>query len=357
VHRILWLSNETPDVAGQGGQRRQYFHVAALAEAGHRVTVASLDGPQSHASVAELAHVVRLPSRHRRLLPGRRGDSATDALFSGSHDRVVLAHTESWPTWRDKLAAVRAPLLVDMHNVLSAWHRRQGRSGEATRWARVEAEIARRADAVAVCSERERAALESHPPPTLVLEHGISPREWTHAPTPGAEPVVKLFGNWDWAPNRAGLTWFLEQVWPRVRTEVSIRCEVAGDGTDGLPGPDGLTFTGRVESVPQFLSGAWVVAVPVLDGVGAPVKYAESLAAGVPVIATESAVPGHRDWPGLVSDDADTWVSWIRQVAADPLPHRGRAQEVATRVRTQLSWTRASAPLAGWIENPGGFPT
>ena len=32
--RVLWLSNETPDRHGQGGQRRQYFQIAALVAAG-----------------------------------------------------------------------------------------------------------------------------------------------------------------------------------------------------------------------------------------------------------------------------------------------------------------------------------
>lgn len=350
--RVLWLSNETPDVHGQGGQRRQYFQVAAAVGAGHTVTVASLDGPQSHESVSRLAEAVRLPSRYRRLLPGRRRDRATNALFSRSFDRVVVAHTESWLTWRDALVDSTQPVLVDMHNVRSAWYAAQGRHREAQHWAQVEAEIARQARAITVCSERELAALPLRARATFVLEHGVAPEEWPIDPSAALAPVIKLFGNWDWAPNRAGLQWFVHEVWPRLSHATDVRCHIAGTGADhggSTPG-ERLSFLGRVESVPRFLSTAWIVAIPVLQGMGAPVKFAEALASGAPVVGTRDAVPAHGDWAALVSDDADDWVSWVTEVVANPNPHRVRSLRAREHTLSDLSWSRVSQPLLDWMD-------
>ena len=49
-------------------------------------------------------------------------------------------------------------------------------------------------------------------------------------PPPG-QAVMKLFGNWDWDPNRKGLTWFLDQVAVRAGAGTGITIEVAGRGT------------------------------------------------------------------------------------------------------------------------------
>src|SRR3954471_5115816 len=89
--RLLWLSKETPDRNGQGGQRRQFFQIELLRAAGAHVTVATPAGDQSDASIGELAEVVRF--RRRRLVRMPSPDPVR--IASGGFDRMVLAHAES----------------------------------------------------------------------------------------------------------------------------------------------------------------------------------------------------------------------------------------------------------------------
>lgn len=365
MQRILWLSNETPDPGGQGGQRRQFFQIRELAEAGHPVTVATLAGPQSDQSVRQLAEVARLPSPGRRFLPGRRPDRETKALFRQPFDRVIVAHTESWTTWRREILAQDAPVLLDMHNVLSAWHASQSHSREAHRWARVEDEIVRRTAAVAVCSARERDRLRpsgsrsagDRAAAVVVLAHGVDPKEWALGPVPGPRPTIKLFGNWGWGPNRAGLEWFLAEVWPRLSAVPGLRCEVAGAGAQAGSVDPRLSFVGRVEDVHRFLSDAWVVGVPVREGVGAPVKYAEALVTGVPVVATDDGAPLHREWAALVSDDPTEWTRRISEIVARPDRARAAAAAVRQAALVDLSWHGVSRPLVDWVVDPCAQPS
>ena len=89
-----------------------------------------------------------------------------------------------------------------------------------------------------------------------------------------------------------------------------------------------MPFVGRVDDVSTFLADAWVVGVPVMLGVGAPVKYAEALAAGVPVVATTDGAAGAeppRVTGALVSDDPPAWAGWIERSVRDPGPARAAA--------------------------------
>ena len=352
---VLWYSNETPDVHGQGGQRRQYFQVRSLVEAGHDVTVVSLAGDQDDTSIRSLTEVRRLPGpgRWARVPAQLHRDRATAYFDTLPADRVVVAHIESWLHLRRRRIGLRRPRLLDLHNVFSTWYDAQERRRTGVRWRRLEVAAARAFDAVSVCSERERAAFaRSTGHDSIVAPHGIEPSEWAPEPQPRARPVLKLFGNWDWDPNRDGLAWFLDRVMPLARATTGIEVQVAGRGTEALTPPDGVTFVGRVDDVPTFLADAWVVGLPVMLGVGAPVKYAEALVTGVPLaVTTDGAAGTAQAAPGvLVSDDAEAWARWIEQVVREPDRFRAAARERRTRVLAEQSWARTTEPLRRWVE-------
>ena len=354
---VLWYSNETPDRGGQGGQRRQYFQIQSLVEAGHDVTVVSLAGDQDDTSIRSLTEVRRLPGlgRWARVPPQRRRDHASGFFDAIRRDRVVVAHIESWLHLRRRRISLRRPQLLDLHNVFSAWHESQGQRRPSARWRRLELAAAREFDAVSVCSERERTAFQSSTGrDAIVVQHGVDPDEWTPTPCPRPRPVMKLFGNWDWDPNRDGLAWFLDRVVPLTTAATGISVEVAGRGTEGMAAPDGVRFVGRVPDVPTFVADAWVVGLPVRLGVGAPVKYAEALATGVPLVATTDGAAGSEpgEAPGLlVSDDPAAWARWIERVVGDPERPRAAASERRALTLAEHSWDRVTEPLREWVEH------
>jgi glycosyltransferase involved in cell wall biosynthesis len=114
----------------------------------------------------------------------------------------------------------------------------------------------------------------------------------------------------------------------------------------------GVTFVGRVADVPAFLSDAWVVGVPVVRGVGAPVKLTEAMATGVPVLATVDGAGGAPcEAAGMrVSDDAGAWVDWIEQVVGRPDGPRADARERRVRTLADQSWSQTTRPLCQWLE-------
>lgn len=239
---------------------------------------------------------------------------------------------------------------MDLHNVYGVGDPAQ---------AELERELTDRADLVLVCSDLERQRLLSVLGPdssalaqdrVRVLPHGIDPAEWQAEPDPSPTPVVRLFGSWGWRPNGEGLRWFLDRVWPSVHAaEPTIRCEVAGTGPVGDL-PAGAYAVGRVADLAAWLAQAWLVAVPVRDGLGAPVKLAEALATGVPVIATTEAASAQRWAPGYVGDTPEEWTRWILETVRRPTEARRDARSSRRAVLADGTWARVAASLVTWVD-------
>ena len=351
MRATLWLSVEVPDQFGQGGQRRQYHQIAALTELGRRIVVACPAGAQDDASIAALTEVVR-PVLH---VKGRRVPGATRRFArlvrSPRWDAIVLSHQDS--VWLLPEGSV-APVLLDVHNAMSAWLLSRDLPEQAEQHRQLEARAIARADGVMVCSDVERARLiEQHPdaaPRTFTAPLGIDPGEWPDRAYSRSAPLIALFGGWAWEPNRRGLDWFVGEVWPRLVALVpDARCRIAGTGLDAaLALPAGVEFVGKVPSLADFTAEATVVAVPVIDGVGAAMKFAEALATGAAVIATPDAASAFPGAQARVSSDPAEWATWIVERLArrgsEPAPAAARAQVLAER-----TWTECAAPIENWL--------
>lgn len=340
--KVLWLSNETPDPGGQGGQRRQYFLIREVLAAGHAIQVCTLEGDQDHREIAALTRVFRTRPRWRGRVPRLRHQLLLRNLSRRPWDAVVVAHTESWPTFGATAVASSSRVWADLHNVLGV-----NDQGDQSEWYEVEKAICRSVDVVSVCSDQERDRLRAQQGSTAarieVMPHGVDPQEWRATRAPSSQPVVKMFGNWAWAPNTRGITWFLTQVWPFLDVP-KARLEIAGSGLEGVELPVGASFVGRVPRLDAWVSDAWAVAVPVVGGIGAPVKYLEALASRAPVLATPDGAPAARDHAHIVSEEAVVWIDALRLLL------QPRMAPMTTSVNTDdFSWKRAATPLVHWL--------
>ncbi|MGW4929228.1 glycosyltransferase family 4 protein [Agromyces sp. NPDC004153] len=356
--RVLWLSNETPDVAGQGGQRRQYFQIRELSRAGVAVDAITLAGPQDDASLRAIADVRRV-RRHRRFgIPDPVGRSIiARAVRDTGYDGIVIAHLDSWAMVERPMASAGARVLVDLHNVLSAWSEREGDHAGAVAFERIERTVLGRVDAVAVCSAAEGRRLGAGGAARrIVLPHGIDTAEWPEPGTPMGTPAVGAIGNWDWEPNRHGIEWFVRTVWPIVVARVPhAEFVVAGAGLRAaLADAPGVRYLGRIEHREDLIARVDAIAVPVLDGVGAPVKYGEALASGRAVLATPDGASAHPDAPAFVSSDPAAWaeaiVAWFSdRAAAATIGAESRRYALA-----ELTWGRTTRPLVAWVRDASG---
>lgn len=150
---------------------------------------------------------------------------------------------------------------------------------------------------------------------------------------PRAERHTAIFvANFTYAPNRNGLSFLLDEVFPRVWAELpDAKVMLVGAGLDDLPISDPrVERLGFVDDLRQSYAQATCVVVPLLQGGGTPLKLIEGLSYGLPVIATSRAVARLAVRNGehcLIADGPDafaTALSHVLQGGAPDLGNRGR---------------------------------
>lgn len=133
-----------------------------------------------------------------------------------------------------------------------------------------------------------------------------------------------FLGRLDWEPNRQGLIWLLDRVWPEVhRRRPDLELTVAGSHCPGALrrrlNSEPINFLGEVEDVGKLYEQCGASLVPIFFGGGTRVKAIESVAHGRALISTELGLEGlglvaGRDY--LAAQSEEEW----RKVLAELNP-------------------------------------
>jgi glycosyltransferase involved in cell wall biosynthesis len=100
----------------------------------------------------------------------------------------------------------------------------------------------------------------------------------------------------DYAPTREGIAWFIEKVWPSVKSAIpSARLRLVGKDADGetrLRGVD-IDRLGWVDDVGTEIASWSAMIIPIRQGGGTRIKIAEGFARRCPVISTRFGAYGY----------------------------------------------------------------
>lgn len=142
-----------------------------------------------------------------------------------------------------------------------------------------------------------------------------------------------FLGKMDWAPNKDGLKWFLEEIWPEVdTTRFELQIVGSGDSSWGLElfKAPGVKFFGFVKDLEAVYAECDFSIIPIRYGSGTRIKVIESISKNVPIVSTEMGVQGS----GLVDYfRAETKEDWIKVINALDIK---QGKEVAQRAFNQL---------------------
>ena len=154
-------------------------------------------------------------------------------------------------------------------------------------------------------------------PEIVSLPIGIAPQaEAKLAEFIQGSPRRLLFvGRLDWPPNRDGLRWLLENVWPKAMQKApDLELTIIGSGAGEWLKPyshlPGIRFLGRVESVAPYYAQSLASIVPIFFGSGTRVKVIESSLNYRPCISTAIGVEGIGMAPGVHYFRAETEDEW-----------------------------------------------
>lgn len=186
-------------------------------------------------------------------------------------------------------------------------------------------------------------------------------------PQPTAPPQVErivFVGGEHHAPNRDGIDWFVDQVWPETRARnPEAELIVVGRWHQPKPWPAGVSYPGVIaeEALDSLLATARVGIAPLRFGAGMKRKTLHYLSHGLPVVGTSFAVEGLESDPtGSVAGvlPAETASEWVRAIASltDPDLWMRLSRQGHRYVNEAFSTQRFLAGLARVLNEAGPRP-
>ena len=275
-----------------------------------------------------------------------------------------VLHVAGWNLARlaDELPALpRVVTAIDANYInyqaksdLGSFLRRWAYSREAERVARFERSAYRGFSSVVVVTWEDAEALRRLDPtlPLEVAPNGVDAREFAPRPDIAPEPgLIVMTGAMQWGPNTAAATFLAREVFPLVQAaHPEARLALVGrrPGTQvrALSELEGVTVTGDVPDIRDWLWRAQVFACPMLSGTGIKNKLLEALACGVPSVATQLACQGTtvaHDRELLIAETAEGIASEIVRLFDEPGLRQRLSAAGREHVIARHSWAAVAA--------------
>lgn len=229
---------------------------------------------------------------------------------------VYRAHNYETELWEQCVSRARTPFTKVFFRIQTALVRH------------FEGALARRVNAVIPVSEEDATRfgmLAPQTPRDLALIGMDFPMESELSPVPETAGLNLLFlGRLDWLPNRAGLEWFLQNVWDTVSAKrPNLSLTIAGMGDSSWLAPwksrSGIRFLGEVAKVAPLYQDATLAIAPLFQGSGTRVKIIEASRFGRATLSTALGAQGsglEPDRSFLRAETSEQWKSALLALSA-----------------------------------------
>jgi hypothetical protein len=388
--RILYLAHRFPYPPTFGSTVRSFHCIRHLAER-HEVTVMA---PVRSAQEAEEAAGIGKYCASFRAFPVSNAlqvvkmgltvptpVTASEAYFdSGAmrdavsrllrEGRIDMAMAFSSSIGRVLRGATRVPRLMDFCDVDSRkwleyarfkpWPASLGFRWEGVRLQGVERRLSGEFDLVTVATPGELEALRESgiDGPADWFPNGVDTAAFTPSPGPYEEDTICFLGRMDYFPNEQAMASFCADVLPLLRARrPALRLLIVGAdpsaGVRQLGALPGVTVTGSVPKVQPFVQRSALTIAPLQIARGTQNKLLESMAMGVPVVASRVAAAGVDAVAGehlLAASTPREYADAILRVLENPSERARLAAAGRARVLSHHSWPSAMTRLDAAIE-------
>ena len=266
------------------------------------------------------------------------GLSEIDEFLSSHADRVKYAFL-SFPQVASEcipLLRCRCPsahVIYDMVDFCSLRLSREGRlKGDSSIMSKAQAAqalevyCAKAADVtIAITDQEKDALLDLVPGAQVKVIPNVFDIPELPAIAPGERKGLLFVGGFWHAPNRDAIIWFVEELFPALRSQIpDIELKIAGAN----PGEDvialgehpGVRVLGYVEDLSPLYINSRVCVAPLRYGAGMKGKVGQSLSYGLPVVTTSIGAEGMGLVNGehvLIADSGDDFVAAVVQLMRD----------------------------------------
>lgn len=284
-----------------------------------------------------------------RLLEGGTTESYTHVVFDGLHTATTLLGKGA------RIKKSKLKYIYRAHNVESSlWFQSASRSNlplkllilnQAKKVRKFEQTLLSISSAIATVSAEDlnKFAETYQLPESKVIPIGFDFEEnpsTSNNQEKEADTKLLFLGGISWRPNKEGLVWFLENVWPAVtsnRKDISLT--IAGRGTEALRSRfenlPNIKILGEVGNLENLYSEANASIVPIFFGSGTRVKAIEAGRFQRACISTAIGIEGlplTADKSYLNAETAEDWISLLTNLSNENLERLGREAFKSLRI-------------------------
>lgn len=163
---------------------------------------------------------------------------------------------------------------------------------------------------------------------------------------PARPPTILFVGNMAYLPNRSGVRYFAQQVFPKVKIQIpQAELVLCGNGSldlaTELEQDKSIRAMGFVDDLVSLYLKSSVVVVPVPVAGGTQFKLLEAMAIGIPIVASPQAAQVGEMTHGqelLVGDTDEHYASWVVSVLQDPNLDRQLSAQGRTFILAHHTW-------------------
>ncbi|MCA0149778.1 glycosyltransferase family 4 protein [Rossellomorea vietnamensis] len=174
----------------------------------------------------------------------------------------------------------------------------------------------------------------------------ITKQHLSNYPVVAREKIILFHGNMQYFPNVEAVVDFVKDVWPHIHESYpDYQFHIVGrdpvQKVKALHGKKNVVVTGYVDDICHHLLQAQIGIYPMKSGTGMQNKILESMACGLPTIATSVAlqgISGRRGDEVICTENKDEIIEAIKGLIERPALQEQYAIAGRDFVRNQYSW-------------------
>lgn len=189
----------------------------------------------------------------------------------------------------------------------------------------------------------------------VTVPNGVD-TEYFRATTSEVRPnSIAFVGGLNWYPNRDGMEFFVDRIWPLIKREVpDANLTLIGKRSSesierfARKNPD-IHLTGMLGDIRPIVSESAVFVVPLRVGGGTRLKILDAMSLGKAIVSTSIGCEGIDVEDGeniAIADDADGFAEKVIELLKDKEERESIGGNARQSVEEKYSWTKI-APLLG----------
>ena len=395
--KILFLTNKVPYPAKDGGSIASMSMIKTLSDAGHSVTVLSMNTNKHHITPYDIPkdlrsriifHLIEVPAKitiqglvknllfskipynAERFIDKNYKHYLESLLQANKYDIIQLEGLYLCPYIDTIRESSVSKIAYRSHNIEhEIWERTLKNSKGIKRWYLkilyerlkiFELSYINKYDLLIPITPRDENKLNesgnNKPSATIPAGFDFAKNE------PSANPLkndIFFIGALDWTPNQEGLTWFFDNCWEKIKENCpKVKFFIAGrnapDWFIKYLNKDKVEYIGEVQNAHIYIRKHGVMIAPLLSGGGMRVKIIEGMSLKKPIVTTSIGCEGidaQNEKEIFIADQPEEFIDYTTRLIKDIKLQSEISNNCYTFVKENFSNEKLATHLIEFYKN------